>query len=578
LKDTKWIDILAHFSIGCVICDGSIILKMNEVAIQIFGQKEIFAARIFNDETQKILGESQTIEVEIGEGFYKVSVSTEEIDGRCFQVYCFQDVTGERKARERLKLYEAYMDSFIDVGILAIDENENITYANQASCIHDGFHQGEIIGMKFRDFSPEVTNSAILETFQSRKPVENRQMEHNIPNVAREIGSAYPVYLDGEFKGAVAILLFNRWINNLLNVTSALQIEYRDKAKAKVNQGYVFDDILGQDREILKVKKLAMRVCNVPSSVLIYGETGTGKELFAQSIHNASTRYDKPFIGVNCAAIPETLLESTLFGTERGAFTGAVTSAGLIEQAGDGTLFLDEINSMPVELQVKLLRVIQERAYRRVGGTQIRHLECRILSACNRSPKECIAVGVMRDDLYYRLAAVQLNIPPLRERGADILLLAENAMKHFSEVYGIKPVLSKEVKMAFLNYNWPGNVRELNHVIESTMILLENEHEITLNDLPDVIRLCATLHYSSVDLEDVMGGVGQTEENRREEADTGESELKSSLADYERNNIILALQRNGYNISKTARELGYSRSNLQYRIKKLDIEIRKKQQ
>ena len=542
--------IFAHLNIGYIVCVNGKVLEMNQVARKLCNTEE--EAICYLEEAEK------KHRILIDGRYYQIEKILEESEKT---IYIIKDVT-------EITLYEAYMDAFEDVGIMVIDENETITYANKISKDYDKFQNGEFIGMKFKDFSPEIVNSALLDACRTRKKIENRQMEHNIPNIPRELGSAYPIYIDGNFRGAVSILFFNRWINNLLNTTSALQIEYRDQRKANRNKGYVFEDILGQDPEIQKTKRLAMRVCNTAAPVMIYGETGTGKELFAQSIHNASAKRDKPFIGINCAAIPETLLESTLFGTEKGAFTGAVTSAGLFEQAKDGTLFLDEINSMPVNLQVKLLRVIQERVYRRVGGSQQKQLNCRILSACNQQPKKCIEMGSMRDDLYYRLAAVQLNTPPLRERGKDIILLAENAVHRYSEIYGMNPELTDEVKIAFLNYAWPGNVREMNHVIESTMLLLENENEITLSDLPQPIQLCANPHCDSVDLTDIM--------DNKEEKKTMDYELKDSLANYERNNILMALEKNDYNISRTARELGYSRSNLQYRMKKLNITIKKK--
>ena len=511
----------------------------------------------------------------IGDYYYRENLSFAFIENKKISVILLEDITAEVAAQDEADEFRSYFDALLDIGILAIDKEETITYINRTSCDKHGANPSDLIGKKFSYFSPEVTNSAILQTLHTRKPVENRQMKHSIPNVPRELSSAFPVYRNGQFQGAVSVLLFSRQINNLLNATSSLQIEYQSHMREKNTSSdtlYSFDDILGNDRELQKVKKIAMKICNVPSPVLIYGETGTGKELFAQSIHSTSGNRAKPFIGINCAAIPETLLESTLFGTEKGAFTGATNSPGLIEQAKDGTLFLDEINSMPVELQVKLLRVIQERSYRRVGGIQARKLNCRILSACNQPPKDCISIGSLRDDLYYRLAAVQLNIPPLRERGDDILLLAESAIQRYSEIYGLHPVLSSEAKVAFLNYNWPGNVRELNHIIESILILLEDTDEITFNDLPDTLKMCASPHYASVELPftqeaDQIYTVQEKKESKP---------LKDSLSNYERDKILHALEANNYNISKTARELGYSRSNLQYRIKKLNIEIKRK--
>lgn len=560
-------NILDCLSIGVVVCQKSKIICINHYAKELFGTDKPFTSKELSDIWYTEDNLTQDKQIFLNGKYYNEIIIPYEIDGDQVQIYVFKDISEEVQAKERARQLESYLDALKDIGILAIDRHETIQYANKTSIEKKGIACEEIIGGKFLKVFPETRESAILQTLKTQTPVENRQMIHSIN---QELCSSYPVYQNGEFIGAVSVLLFSRWINSLLNATASLQIEYREKAKTGTNQHYSFSDILGQDSEMKKAKKLASRVCNVPSPVLICGETGTGKELFAQSIHNGSAKHQKPFIGINCAAIPETLLESTLFGTEKGAFTGAVTSAGIIEQAEDGTLFLDEINSMPVELQVKLLRVLQERSYRRVGGRQEKKLNCRILSACNRPPKECIAVGSLREDLYYRLAAVQLDIPPLRKRNGDSILLAENAINNFSEIYGIHPTLSKEVKTAFLNYNWPGNVRELNHVIESIMILLDDQSEITLDDLPDTLRICAAPYEASIEL----GDVNQTADRNGGPLQE-EGALKGALAEYERNNIILALQKNNYNVSKTAKELGYTRSNLQYRMSKLHIKIRK---
>lgn len=563
--------VLVQQSIGYVVFEGSQIAGLSPFAEKVIGQSEELSAVLLRKSKENKFSDPEKEVLFADNTYYQIERLPDQ-ENENQRIYIIKDVTCVEKEKEKAALYKAYMDAFVDVGVLAIDEHEVITFANKSSYEHDQFHHKEIVGMTFEDFSPEVINSALLQTCRTRQKVENRQMEHSIKNVPRELGSAYPVYLNGEFKGAVSILFFNRWINHLLNATLSLQIEYRNGNEK--NRGYVFEDIIGNDEGILKAKKIAARVCNVPSSVLIYGETGTGKELFAQSIHNAGSRAGKPFVGVNCGAIPETLLESTLFGTEKGAFTGAMKTTGLIEQAQGGTLFLDEINSMPIDLQVKLLRVIQEQAYRRVGGTKVYKVNCRILSACNRIPKECISAGLMRDDLYYRLAAVQLNIPPLRDRGTDILLLAENAISHYSEIYGVSPKMSKELKQAFLNYTWPGNVRELNHVIESAMVLLEDENEITLDDMPEVIRFCASPFLDARELSDYEEIV--EEKSEPTESIVSNRKLKSSIAEYEKENILAALNNNQFNISRTARELGYSRSNLQYRMKKYDINIKRK--
>jgi two-component system NtrC family response regulator len=245
-------------------------------------------------------------------------------------------------------------------------------------------------------------------------------------------------------------------------------------------------NIIGKSKPMLKVYDLIDKVAQSRASVLITGPSGTGKELIAKAIHYSSTRKDRPFISINCGALTETLLESELFGHEKGAFTGAVAmKKGRFEVADSGTLFLDEVGEMPPPLQVKLLRVLQEMEFERVGGTKSIKVDVRVLSASNREIKEDVAQGKFREDLFYRLNVIQIEVPPLRERIDDIPLL----VKHFIEKYGSdegksKIQLSPEVWKAIYTYTWPGNVRELENVIERAVVLNSGE-VVTLDDLPE---------------------------------------------------------------------------------------------
>ena len=245
-------------------------------------------------------------------------------------------------------------------------------------------------------------------------------------------------------------------------------------------------NIIGKSKPMLKVYDLIDKVAQSRASVLITGPSGTGKELIAKAIHYSSTRKDRPFISINCGALTETLLESELFGHEKGAFTGAVAmKKGRFELADSGTLFLDEVGEMPPPLQVKLLRVLQEMEFERVGGTKSIKVDVRVLSASNREIKEDVAQGKFREDLFYRLNVIQIEVPPLRERIDDIPLL----VKHFIEKYGSdegksKIQLSPEVWKAIYTYTWPGNVRELENVIERAVVLNSGE-VVTLDDLPE---------------------------------------------------------------------------------------------
>ena len=250
-----------------------------------------------------------------------------------------------------------------------------------------------------------------------------------------------------------------------------------------------FTEIIGKTPAIQQIFQTVQKIAPTDSTVLITGETGVGKELIAREIHSASHRRSHPFVKVNCAAIPETLLESELFGYEKGAFTGAVTNKpGRFEIAHQGTIFLDEIGEMPVHLQAKLLGVLQDRAFERVGGVKTIKVDIRIISATNQDLQSAIQSSKFRSDLFYRLNVVPIHIPPIRERKDDLIPLIDYFLKKFKTKYQKKITsLSPEIIAAFSNYNWPGNIRELENVLER-MILMSETDTLSLNQLPIEIR------------------------------------------------------------------------------------------
>ena len=250
---------------------------------------------------------------------------------------------------------------------------------------------------------------------------------------------------------------------------------------------YKFEDIITEDSGTIKVISKAMKAALTDAAVLIVGETGTGKELLVQAIHNNSYRKDKPFIVQNCAALPETLLEGILFGTLKGGFTGSINRPGLFEIANNGTLFLDEINSMPLQLQMKILRVIQDGRFRRIGDTKIREANVRIIAAINEDPFVAIENGRLRRDLFYRLNTITLSLSRLINRPGDVNVLVKYFIKKFNTKYfrNIKGV-TPEVEKILNDFHWPGNIRELEHVIEGAMSIIEGEY-ISKWDLPDHI-------------------------------------------------------------------------------------------
>lgn len=302
-----------------------------------------------------------------------------------------------------------------------------------------------------------------------------------------------------------------------------------------------------KDKELLNIFSQLKNISNTDCPVLIEGETGTGKEVMAKMIHENSERRTKPFIPINCSAIPANLFESELFGHEKNAFTGASErKKGLIELADGGTLFLDEVGELPLELQAKLLRFLEEKAIRRVGGLSYIPVDVRIISATNRNLKEEIERGNFRRDLYYRLCVVNFKIPPLRERKEDILPISEHFLKVFNTQFNknIKGFTEK-AKEILLNYSWPGNVRELRNIIERAVIISRGEH-ITEKELPFEIK----------------GSADDVVLEKYSRADV------IPLEELEKYHIKLALEKTGGNISKAAKLLGISRFALQRRMKK----------
>ncbi len=320
--------------------------------------------------------------------------------------------------------------------------------------------------------------------------------------------------------------------------------------------------IIGQTPQMLKIYEIIEKVADTPSTVLITGESGTGKELIAAALHHNSSRRDKPFIRINCAAIPRELVESELFGYERGAFTGAVGSKpGRFELADGGTLFLDEIAEIPVDMQVKLLRVLQEGEFERVGGLQTIKVDVRLVAASNRDLQKEVEAGNFREDLFYRLNVVPIHLPPLRERKQDIPLLVD----HFVEKFNRK--LSRSVKGldqqaidAVTRYHWPGNIRELENVVERCILFAEGE-VIGLSDLPEEITSQPSAPVSLPPAE-AAGDVSLKDI------------VRQATAEIERDLILQALDQTQGNVTRAARLLKISRKSLQIKMKELGLRER----
>jgi Nif-specific regulatory protein len=322
--------------------------------------------------------------------------------------------------------------------------------------------------------------------------------------------------------------------------------------REELAEKYSFAGIVSQSGAMEQVLNTAARVAKSNATVLIRGESGTGKELIARAIHFASDRKDKTFLAVNCAALNENLLESELFGHEKGAFTGAEKQRrGRFELANGGTVFLDEIGEIPPATQVKLLRVLQEQEFERVGGSETIRVDVRVLAATNKDLEEAIAVGVFREDLFYRLNVVAIEIPPLRKRRGDIAPLLEHYVDRFSRENKKKKLrFSKEAWDLLLRYDYPGNVRELENIVQRAVIMARGEL-IKTDDLPRVVR--SVVRESTI----AKSARGQS--------------LEEQVEKLEKDLIFEALRVNGNNQSKAAKQLGLSERNLRYRLKKWGV-------
>lgn len=342
----------------------------------------------------------------------------------------------------------------------------------------------------------------------------------------------------------------------LLTIEKALKygnaLAENRRLRRQIHDEFKLDNVVGKSEKMLAVYDLVERVSKNSVTVLIEGESGTGKELVAKGIHYSGSRKSRPFIAINCAAIPETLIEAELFGYKRGAFTGAVgDSKGKFEEASGGTLFLDEISAMALQSQTRLLRVLQEQEVTRLGENNSRKIDVRIIAATNENLLELIRENAFREDLYYRLSVVPITIPPLRERREDIPVLTEYFVNRTASKHGIKPPrLSREVFKAFFDYPWMGNVRELENLVER-MVVLSDGDILTIEDVPERVK------------------------NPPSAGDDLWFALPSdpiNLENLEREIIRTSLQRHDGNQSQTSRYLGITRSALIYRMQKYGLE------
>jgi arginine utilization regulatory protein len=445
--------------------------------------------------------------------------------------------------------------------VVIVNKDGCIVYDDQASWSLYDLSPGDTIGHNVLSLYENLTeeNSIFYQVMRTGVPVFDAEQEliTKENNRIHQISSTFPILSYGEIIGAVEFSKFLYKTDSLRNVKN----RPLSKSLRKNNTIYTVDDIVTKDKEMLKIREQIVKVSKTDSSVLIYGKTGTGKELVAQAIHNMSDRCSKPFISVNCAAIPGTLLESILFGTVKGSYTDAADRAGLFEQAEGGTLFLDEINSMDVTMQVKILKAIEDRYIRRIGDTKSIETDIRILSAVNENPDRLIETHRLREDLYYRLGTVVIELPPLADRKRDIRVLVDHYISYYNKKMKVKiREIHPSVYATLENYSWPGNVRELRNVIESFYNNVSEDGIVTQENISAKIKREAETDRTFT---------GQVASGSASSGSAGGTiGLKQAVDEFEKELIRKALKDNKGIAAYAAKALRISKQTLQYKLEK----------
>lgn len=452
---------------------------------------------------------------------------------------------------------EAILKCLIDnleEGIQIVDNSGKTIYYNDSMGKIEGLRPDDVLGKKVVEYlkGVEEESSTLMNALKNVcKYVD--VVQHYSSHYRKEIttiNTTIPIIYNEAAIGALEISKDMTKLKELTEKVCKLQ-----EIKQGENNYYTFKDIIGEGKLLKSALNKAVKASLSNSSVLIYGETGCGKELFAQSIHYDGIRKDKPFIPINCAAIPSTLLEAMLFGTVKGSFTGAENKQGLFEAANGGTILLDEINSMDITLQSKLLRVLQEGYLRPIGSNKDIDIDVRIIATLNEEPEKLIRDGKLRKDFYYRISVIRIDIPTLKQRIEDTVLIASYFIKYYNKLLGKNVIgLDEEVIGLFMEYDWPGNIRELKNIIEAAMNMMENNSFITKEYVES--RIVKTFSFIN---------------DSKLKVNLDNLDLEKYLEGIEKELILEALRRNNYNITKAAAYLKVSRQNLQHKIKKYKL-------
>lgn len=477
--------------------------------------------------------------------------------GDCTLIECDDQMLAKRIIGENA---EELFDRIFE-GLHIVNEAGVTIFFNRTCEELDGIPSSDVIGRSIFEIYPELNeqSSTFFKTLRTKQ--EFLSYEYKYSSKKRKnievLSSTIPLFVDGRIVGAAEIVHDIKGNQSLSDNLSGISERIKKKrGKQSLQARYTFDDIIGENSRLKKTIELAKQAAKTDLPVFIYGETGTGKELFAQSIHNASPFCGGPFVAVNCAAIPDNLLESLLFGTVKGAFTGAENRIGLLEYAAGGSVFFDEIQALSPQMQAKLLRTLQEKTFQRVGDVEHIPLQAKIISATNIAPEKAIKENLLREDLYYRLCVFSITIPPLRERKDDLPLLIQHFLADFNRKTGkyFKDVHSDTIRL-FQNYNWPGNVRELEHLLLTQTIINDPDEQGLLK-----IEIDSICH--SID-----------SPTQPELPSLTKKTLPDTLLETERKIIMQTLQEHDYNITKASSALGITRQSLQYRMSKLGIKL-----
>lgn len=556
------------------------IIKYNDMFLDIFNLKKDLTEKELKSKVDKVL---QDYGIQKENLFFKskekkqinITYKAIHVFDKVYDAWLFETVSREDLRNSILE----NMVHFGQDGIHAVDMDGNMILYNKAQGKIDCLNPEEVLGKHATEiYALDENTSLLLKVLRTKQPIDTLRQSYYTRKGAFVdcVTSVIPLYYKDQMVGSMAI------VRDYYNVLKTLEENHMVYGKDKKHQKpkyskkqtrYNFSDILTVNEDFKRNIDIAKLAADTNSSVLIIGETGTGKEMFAQSIHDYSLRRKDPFVAINCAAIPETLLESLLFGTTKGTFTGAMDKPGLFETAGSGTVFLDEINSMSLFLQSKLLRVLEEKTVTRLGSQDLIHIDARIISSCNENPIAAVDENRLRGDLFYRLAVVYIVIPSLRKRPEDILYLTQKFIERYNQKFGKKVSgLSEKVTNFFYQYPWPGNVRQLKNLLESALNTIDtNESYLEMHHLPkylfneeDQLRYGFNYH---ADAEKIPEKALSSPASKKDKA----QDVFERIEQEEKEFIIRHLELNRGNISKTARELGMSRQKLYYRLKKHGI-------